>query len=310
MLKLSSLFLLIISLSPLVIPSECETAELVKNGGFEDGLRGWTGFSYCPQLPLDGVVTSYRSHSGRNSLFTECGTGGEHCFGVGGGARQQIQLNKASDLRLDFWVYLFDVPEINSWTDIALIADFRMPHDERTLVYYLTWADNILIYNNFPLPALSSKNVSNLLLQNLRRNVWIHVERDLKADFEKGHPDMDFDIVQNLTVTLLAVTFQRLSLTSKGAFWDDVKLAYKQMSEPTSTVTPNPVEFPSQTQPAPIQPGNTVGPVSAQNTNLKPDTATLVTVIIAIFIVFGVFMIRRKELLDSRLARSDQTRAA
>jgi hypothetical protein len=310
MVRLSSLFLLFITLSLLVIPSKCETTELVKNGGFEDGLSGWTGFSYCSQLPLDGVVTSYRSHSGRNSLFTECGTGGEHCFGVGGGAHQQIQFNKASDLKRDFWVYLFGVPEINSWTDIALIADFRMPHDKRILVYYLAWADNILIYNNFPFPALSSKNVSNLLLPNLRHNEWIHVERDLKADFEKGHPDMDFDTVQNVTVTLLAVTFQRLSLTSKGAFWDDVKLAYKQMTEPTPAVTPNPIELPSQTQPAPIQPSNTVELVPAQNTNLKPDTATLVTVIIAIFIVFGMFMIRRKEILDSRWARSDQTRAA
>jgi hypothetical protein len=65
---------------------------------------------------------------------------------------------------------------------------------------------------------MASKYISNVLLYNLAFDKWNHVERDLTADFEKAFPEVDPLTVQNMTITLLAVTFQRLSFTSKGRF--------------------------------------------------------------------------------------------
>jgi len=252
--RLSCLLLLLISISYLTVPSVCETVDLVQNGGFEDGLNWWMSFSYCIQLPRDGVTTPYRSHSGRCSLLTECSTGGEHCFGVGGGASQNVHLSKTSNLKLSFWVYLYGIPQINSWTDIALIADFWMPQARRTLVYYVAWAENIPIYTDFPLPTMASENVTNLLLHGLQCDKWNYVERNFEEDRNKAWPNSNLDTAQNVTITLIAVTFQRLSLTSKGAFWDDVSLTYDKASEPTTTPAPTPTETPPQTPPSTTPP--------------------------------------------------------
>jgi hypothetical protein len=250
------------------LPSKCETIGIIKNGGFEKNLDGWTSFSYCNQLPRDAIVTSYLSHSGEYSLRADCGTGGEHCFGVGGGAKQQIELNKATNLTLNFWVYLFGVPEINAWTEIALITDFHMPEINKTLVYYLAWVDNIPIYSHYPLPTMDSENISNILLHDLKNDEWNYVERDLVADFENTYPDNSLDTVQNMTLTILAVSFQRLSFTSKGSYWDDISLT-SFISEPTTTTThtttspqttPPQTTTPSPTPPPPTEPTPTQEP--------------------------------------------------
>ena len=243
-----------LSISTLIFPSKCETLELIKNGGFEENLDGWTSFSYCNQLQRDAIVTSYLSHSGEYSLRADCGTGGEHCFGVGGGARQQIELNETTNLTLSFWVYLFGIPEINAWTEIALIADFSMPETNKTLIYYLAWSDNIPIYSHYPLPSMSSEDISNILLHDLKNDEWNYVERDLIADFENSYPDNPLDTVQNMTFTIVAVSFQRLSFTSKGSYWDDISLT-SFISEPTTTPTPTPTPTPPQTTtPPPTSP--------------------------------------------------------
>jgi hypothetical protein len=240
-------------ISTLILPSKCETVELIKNGGFEESLDGWTSFSYCNQLPRDAIVTSYLSHSGEHSIRADCGTGGEHCFGVGGGAKQQIELNKTNNLTINFWVYLFGIPEINAWTEIALIIDFHMPETNKTLVYYLAWTDNIPIYSHYPLPAMKSEDISNILLHDLKNDEWNYVERDLAADFENAYPDNSLDTVQNITFAILAVSFQRLSFTSKGSYWDDISLT-SFISELTTTTTHTTTTTSPQTTPPPSSP--------------------------------------------------------
>jgi hypothetical protein len=257
-----SLFIISLVISTLILPSKCETVELIKNGGFEESLDGWASFSYCNQLNRDAIVTSYLSHSGEYSLRADCGTGGEHCIGVGGGAKQEIELNKTNNLTLNFWVYLFGIPEINAWTEIALIIDFSMLETNKTLVYYLAWTDNIPIYSHYPLPAMDSEDISNILLHDLKNDEWNYVERDLAADFENAYPDNSLDTVQNITFTILAVSFQRLSFTSKGSYWDDISLT-SFISEPTTTTThttTSPQTTPPPSSPTPTEPTPTQEP--------------------------------------------------
>jgi hypothetical protein len=264
-----SLFIISLLISTLILPSKCETIELIQNRGFEENLDGWTSFSYCNQLPRDAIVTSYISHSGEYSLRADCGTGGEHCFGVGGGAKQQIELNKTNNLTLNFWVYLFGIPEINAWTEIALIIDFHMPMTNKTLVYYLAWTDNIPIYSHYPLPSMSSEDISNILIYDLKNDEWNYVERDLAADFENAYPDNSLDTIQNMTFTILAVSFQRLSFTSKGSYWDDISLT-SFISEPTTTTTHTTTTTSPQTTPPPSSP-----PPTEPTTTQEPRNQTV-----------------------------------
>jgi hypothetical protein len=263
---LSSLFIFILLISTQIIPSKYETIELIQNGGFEENLDGWTSFSYCNQLPRDAIVTNFLSHSGEYSLRADCGTGGEHCYGVGGGAKQQIELNKTDNLTLNFWVYLFGIPELNAWTEIALIVDFDMSETNKTLVYYLAWTDNIPIYSHYPLPYMSSEDISNILIQDLKNDEWNYVERDLAADLEDAYPNDSLDTIQSMTFTILAVSFQRLSFTSKGSYWDDISLT-STIPEPTTTTTtytttPTPPQntTPQPTSPTPTEPPPTQEP--------------------------------------------------
>lgn len=249
-------------------------------------------FSYCRQLPSEGVVSGYRPHSGKYSLLTLCGTGGEHCFGIGGGTSQQVQLDNPVGLKLSLWVYLFDVPKANAWTDIALIADFWRSDAKKTLVYYVVWAQNIPIYDHYPLPSMSSDNVTNLLLHDLQIERWNHIERDLRKDFENSYPDIRFDTIERLQITLLAVTFQRLSLVPKGAFWDDISLTHERVTKPTPTPPTHeeePTQTPNQIEPPRLTPAADLG-------QQVPDSSTLAAHIILIIsgVVIAVILVNRR----------------
>jgi hypothetical protein len=184
-------------------------------------------------------------------------------------------LNKTNNLNLHFWVYLFGIPEINTWTEIALIIDFHMPKINKTLVYYLAWSDNIPIYSHYPLPSMSSEDISNILIHDLKNDEWNYVERDLARDFEEVFQNNSIDTVQNITFTILAVSFQRLSFTSKGSYWDDISLTSNisettttQTTTPTPPQTTPPSPSPTPTEPKPTQePKNqTVGCIIATAT--------------------------------------------
>ena len=244
---LSCLLLLTFVISVLAVPSRCEVVEFVVNGGFENGINRWRGFSYCSQLPREGVATDYRAYSGRYSFYTLCGTGGEHCYGVGGGATQEIQLNGRSNLTLQFSVYLFGTSQVNAWVDVVLIADFWISQTKKTLVYYVAWAENIAIYTDFPVPTMNSENVKNILLSDIESDKWSNIKRDIDADLRQTYPGIAVASVEKATITLLAVTFQRLTSVPMGAFWDEVSITYETVSEPTSTPTPSQTPTPTTT---------------------------------------------------------------
>ena len=70
-----------------------------------------------------------------------------------------------------------------------------------------------------------------------------------------------------MTFTILAVSFQRLSFTSKGSYWDDISLT-SFISEPTTTTTPTPTS-PQTTTPPPTSP-----PPTEPTTTQEPQNQT------------------------------------
>ncbi|MEM3017658.1 MAG: CFI-box-CTERM domain-containing protein [Candidatus Bathyarchaeia archaeon] len=260
-LSLLCLLVLVTAISFVSDSSKCESIELLENGGFEEGMSGWRGFSYCDQLPREGVVTDYLAHSGRCSLYTLCGTGGEHCYGVGGGATQEIRLNQRSNLTLQFSVYIFGTSQVNAWIDIALIADFWVSQTKKTLVYYVTWTENTAIYRDYPLPKMTSENVKNILIYGIESYEWNNVRRDVYEDLRQTYPSISPSSIEGASITLLAVTFQRLTSVPAGAFWDDISI--------TCTVTS---ALETESQPSPTTPTTSPIPKPEPTSSAAPKT--------------------------------------
>jgi hypothetical protein len=252
-------------------PSRCENIELLENGGFEKGMSGWRSFSYCDQLPREGVVTDYLAHSGRYSLYTLCGTGGEHCYGVGGGATQEIHLNQGSNLTLQFSVYLFGTSQVNSWIEVALIADFWVSQAKKTLVYYVAWTENTAIYRDYPLPTMTSGNVKNILIYGIERDEWNDVRRDIDGDLRQTYSSISTSSIERASITLLAVTFQRLTSVPAGAFWDDISITCTATSAPETEPT-TPPTTPTTSPTSTIEPEATS--TSSSKTNYSCIIAT------------------------------------
>ncbi|MBS7622761.1 CdvA-like protein [Candidatus Bathyarchaeota archaeon] len=275
---------------------KCETIELVKNGGFEDGLSPWKSFSYSPQLLLNGTTTDFRSYSGNYSLCTPTGSG---AGGAGGGAYQYVSLGQASNLRLSFRVYLVGAAGVTTSTNIAVVISFYSGDTSRILAYYVAWSKNIPIYSDFPAPTVNSEKVTNILILGMERDRWNYVERNPEEDFKRAYPSIQFDTIREASVALIAVCFLGTG-ANINAYWDDVSLTCERVSTPSPTVTPTlPTSQPSAT-PEPSLPKKTAqapaSPPPTTITQFVTEQWALPIALIGIVAVaaLGILVLRRR----------------
>lgn len=220
----SSIFLLIVilSFSFLIVPSACKGTELVKNGGFEEGLDNWSAFSYYPEQDDKPVITDSKPHYGKYSL--EAGIIDKSKDRLGRGARQTINLEQCSDLKLSFWIYLGSMAgSQNLHTDVALIVTFFTEKNPKAIVYYAAWDPEEEIYDGFPIPTKNSEDVTSILIPAMMIYRWNHVERDLARDFKSAYSSIDLQTVSSLTIELVSVRFAKIDFVSE-TFWDDISL--------------------------------------------------------------------------------------
>jgi hypothetical protein len=244
----SSIFLLIIilSFSFLIAPSASKGTELVKNGGFEDSLDNWNVFSYYPEHDDKAVITDSKPHYGRYSL--ETGIINESQDHLGRGARQTINLEQCSDLKLSFWVYLGSVAgSQNLYTDVALIVTFLTEKNPKAIVYYVAWDPQEEIYDGFPTPTMNSEDVTNILIPAMMTYRWNHVERDLARDFKNAHPSLDLRTVSSLSIELVSVRFEKIDFVSE-TFWDDISLTCEVEETASWDESPTPNESSEEIQ--------------------------------------------------------------
>jgi hypothetical protein len=241
----------------------------VKNGGFEDSLNNWNAFSYYPEHDDKAVITDSKPHFGRYSL--EGGIVDQSQDHLGRGARQTINLEQCSDLKLNFWVYLGSVTgSQNLHTDVALIVSFLTEKNPKAIVYYVAWDPEEEIYDGFPKPTMNSEDVTNILIPAMMIYRWNHVERDLARDFKNAHPSIDLRTVSSLSIELVSVRFQKIDFVSE-TFWDDISLTCESEETAVWNENPTPTESLEKTQQT-----TTTTKQSPDPTEEPPQTVTTV----------------------------------
>ena len=271
-------FLVMVTISSLIVAARCETLELVKNGGFEDGLNYWKsqGFKKCS---VNATVTSLQFHSGKHSLDTATGDGNEGC-NINTAYQSLTLPQRASDLRFSFWFHSNYVGDssVSLETEyqffLAIVA-FQTTKGLRFLVYHTFWDPRHSIRTDFPPAGKSSENVTNILISGLKPNQWNNVERDLTEDLRKNHPGIRLEDVKVLSVQLFAGDFRVFGgggrMNPVHTYWDDISLTCK-VSAPTQTPTITPTPTPKITPQTPTStptPTPTVTPPTAAQTTIE-----------------------------------------
>ncbi len=77
-----------------------------------------------------------------------------------------------------------------------------------------------------------------------------------------------------MTFTILAVSFQRLSFTPKGSYWDDISLI-SSIAETTTTTTQTTTSTPTQTTTTQTTPSPTSPPPTEPTTTQEPQNQTI-----------------------------------
>ncbi|MEM3448091.1 MAG: hypothetical protein QXP38_04310 [Nitrososphaerota archaeon] len=273
--------------------------ELVKNGGFEDGLNYWRSFEYG-KCSMNATVTSSKAHSGKYSLATRTGNATEIECG-GSRASQAIILPKGVlSLKFSFSVYSDYVGPASNGECFAMIISFWIGNTYRCLVYYIYWDPDRKVFSDFPPPSQSTKNVTSILIHRLTAYQWNHIERDLTEDLKKYHIDIDLN---NVDVVLIMMAAVRSYLKNPiYAYWDDISLRC-ELSEPPKTplpstpgITPSPI-LPSPTPSPPVQvtpttPQPTVTPTQTFQKDGLVNVKTLFGVAAVVLVIFIAVLVQ------------------
>jgi len=266
----------------------CETVELIKNGGFEDGLNYWRSVGYG-KCSVNATVTSSQAHSGRYSLDIKTGEVTEmEC--IGSYAFQYVDLPKGIiNLSLSFWFYSPYVGLSSSRECFAMIIGFWAAKAPRFLVYNVFWDPDMKFFKDFPPTSKSTQNVTNIMIYRLTAYQWNHIERNLTEDFKKYYPNDNFNDVHGMTIMMIAIG--QYVVNPVHAYWDDISLTCK-LAEPPKTPVPTATPTPTLTSTPTLPPTQTT-PTKPQQTTPQSqifqkeryiDTA-LIGIVVAVLIV-------------------------
>ncbi len=210
---------------------QAESSNLIKNGGFEDGVASW-----FKVMGGEASISDLNSHSGRTSLRTSNGS-----------IWQVVKVDSPENLRLEFWAYLDSVPgEPSGRTVAAMNVWVKTDTNKKGVTYYV-----------FNKNHESQGDIQNTVMLALQRDRWNRIELDLEEKFE----DLDFSKVEEVNITLWAY-----KSPEPIVYWDDISLTYAKKSlEQTQSVITTQTEATQSTEPT-IQKPATTTPIVTQKT--------------------------------------------
>lgn len=210
---------------------QAESSNLIKNGGFEDGVASWFKVMGGEASPSD-----LNSHSGRTSLRTSNGS-----------IWQVVKVDSPENLKLEFWAYLDSVPgEPSGRTVAAMNVWVKTDAAKKGVTYYI-----------FNKNHESQGDIQETVMLALQRDRWNRIELDLEEKFE----DLDFIKVQEVNITLWAY-----KSPEPIVYWDDISITYaKKSKEQTQSTTTGQTETTLSTEQT-IQKPTTTTPIITQKT--------------------------------------------
>jgi len=226
------IYLILISFSILNINyCQAESSNLIKNGGFEDGVASW-----FKVMGGEASSSDLNSHSGRTSLRTSNGS-----------IWQVVKVDSPENLKLEFWAYLDSVPgEPSGRTVAAMNVWVKTDTDKKGVTYYV-----------FNKNHESQGDIQESVMLALQRDRWNRIELELGEKFE----DLDFSKVQEVNITLWAYRSPEPIV-----YWDDISLTYtKTLEEQTQSTTTSQTETTLSPEPT-IQKPATTTPIVTQKT--------------------------------------------
>lgn len=210
---------------------QAERSNLIKNGGFEDGVASWSKV-----MGGEASISDLNSHSGRTSLRTSNSS-----------LWQVVKVDSPENLKLEFWAYLDSVPgEPSGRTVAAMNIWVKTDTNKKGVTYYV-----------FNKNHESQGDIQKTVMLALQRDRWNRIELELEEEFE----DLDFSKVQEVNITLWAYRSPEPIV-----YWDDISLTYtKKSKEQTQSTT----TAQTKTEPIPeptIQKPRTTTPIVTQKT--------------------------------------------
>lgn len=210
---------------------QAESSNLIKNGGFEDGVTSWFKVTGA-----EASTSDLNSHSGRTSLRTSNGS-----------LWQIVQVDSPENLKLEFWAYLDSVPgEPSERTVGAMNIWIKTDTSKKGITYYV-----------FNKNHESQGDIEKTVMLALQRDRWNQFELDLMEAFE----DLDFSKIQEVNITLWA-----FRSPEPIVYWDDISLTYAQKSrEQTQAPTTTQTDTTQSPEPTTQKPATTT-PIVTQKT--------------------------------------------
>ncbi|TRO56827.1 hypothetical protein E2P64_05760 [Candidatus Bathyarchaeota archaeon] len=247
---------------------QAESSNLIKNGGFEDGVSSWFKVIGGEASPSD-----LNSHSGRTSLRTSNGS-----------VWQVVKVDSPENLKLEFWAYLDSVPgEPSGRTVAAMNVWVKTDATKKGVTYYI-----------FNKNHESQGDIKETVMLALQRDRWNRIELDLEEKFE----DLDFSKVQEVNITLWAY-----KSPEPIVYWDDISITYaKKSKEQTQSTTTGQTETKLSTEQT-IQKSTTTTPIITQKTldnqnemgfNKLIKQYGFLLIIISLIVILTFFVLRKR----------------
>jgi hypothetical protein len=244
-----------------------DNSNLIKNGGFEDGLSSWFKVTGG-----EASISDLNSHSGRTSLRTSNGS-----------IWQVVKVDSPENLKLEFWAYLDSVPgEPSGRTVAALNVWVKTDTNKEGVTYYVFNRDHE-----------SQGEIQKTVMLALQRDRWNRIDLELQETFE----DLDFTKVQEVNITMWAYRSPEPIV-----YWDDISLTYTEKSiEYTQSATTVQTEATQSTE-STIQKPTTTTPIVIQKNLDNQNEMRIdkfieqygVLLIIISLIVISTFIVLRK----------------
>lgn len=268
-----TLRLVVVAYLLLLIPStfsigdaRCAT-ELVRNGGFEDGISFWV------RPGVEASVSDSYAHSGRYSLRTSNGS-----------AWQTIQLVEGSNLRinLSFWVYLFTPTAVMGRTEAAVTVKVDTTTAAKEISYYVT-----------PHKSEGATEPA-IMIPNLEPNKWNNVKLIFDEDFRKSFLGVELRGLKEITIK-----FWSFKTYNPIPYWDDVSIASEAVSGPITPTLPPPTPTPTQSpSPTPTLPP-TLRPTPQTESasmikNIIDNYSIPILVVVLLGAIAGALVIQRR----------------